>query len=431
MRAVIMAGGKGTRLQSVAADIPKPMVPLLGKPVLEYQIESLQKSNITEITIIVGHLGNVIQSYFGDGRPWNVEIDYIVEEKPLGTAGAIYYLKETIKEDFFLIFGDLVLDVDWNRFMGFHRQKGARITLYSHPNAHPFDSDVIVADETGRVTKIEAKNTERIFYYHNLVNAGLYCISPQMFDTMFHLEKLDLEKNLVMPQISQSVVYAYRSTEYVKDMGTPERLDAVANDIKNGVVSGRNLRNRQRCIFLDRDGTLNQLNGFINRAEQLELLPTAAKAVKKINASSYLAIVATNQPVVARGECTFAELDRIHQKLETDLGCQGAYLDDLFFCPHHPHKGYEGEVAELKVECECRKPKIGMILQAAEKYNIDLGSSWYIGDMTTDILTGINAGMRTVLVKTGEAGTDGKHKVKADYVADDLESAVDYILNSR
>lgn len=219
MKAVIMAGGKGTRLQAIAKDIPKPMFPVLGKPILEYQIESLKKSAVKEIVLIVGHLGEVIRDYFGDGSKWGVEITYIVEDKPLGTAGALFYLKDRIEDDFLLLFGDLILDIDWERFMAFHKHKGGLITLYGHPNSHPFDSDLIVADVDGKVKKIEPKSIERDQDHHNFVNAGVYCIDPKLLDPITAPEKIDLEKKIIAEQIQEGLVYAYRSTEYVKDMG--------------------------------------------------------------------------------------------------------------------------------------------------------------------------------------------------------------------
>lgn len=428
MKAVIMAGGKGTRLRQIASDIPKPMFRILGHPILEYQIESLKKSGIYEIVLIIGHLGNIIRNYFGDGSNFGAKIRYINEGTPLGTAGALYYLKDTVKEDFLLIFGDLLLDVDWNRFMQFHQSKSASATLYGHPNSHPYDSDLIIVDHEDRVIRIESKNLERDFYYHNFVNAGIYCISPRLLDMLSAPRKMDLEKELIAGQIGMGNIYAYRSTEYVKDMGTPDRLMTVLEDIKRGVLAGRSLKEKQKAIFLDRDGTINVLKGFLNNADDFELLPTAASAIYCINCSEYLAIVVTNQPVIARGECTFEELERIHKKMETLLGVKGAYIDDLFFCPHHPDRGFPGELLELKKDCDCRKPKIGLLRQAAERYNIDLTQSWYVGDSTVDIQTGKNAGMKTVLVKTGEGGKDAKFSVRADFEAENLLEAVKLIL---
>ena len=117
-------------------------------------------------------------------------------------------------------------------------------------------------------------------------------------------------------------------------------------------------------------------------------------------------IVITNQPVIARGEVTIPELQEIHNKMETLLGAEGAYLDDIYYCPHHPHKGYEGEVPELKIDCDCRKPKPGMLLKAAEDFNIDLTESWMIGDGENDVKAGKAAGCRTALIGTEDYGQD-------------------------
>lgn len=429
MEAVIMAGGKGTRLQSVAKDIPKPMIKILGKPLLEYQIDSLRESGIDNIILIIGYLGNIIQEYFADGTKFGVNIQYIIEEKPLGTAGALYYLKEKIQGDFVFVFGDLLLDIDWNRFVGFHKKNNGLITLYGHPNSHPYDSDVIVSDENNRVIKIEPKNIKRDFYYHNFVNAGIYCMSSIILDAVKNPEKTYLEKKIITEEINKGRVYAYRSTEYIKDIGTPKRLNSAYQDIKNGLLKNKNLKNKQKAIFLDRDGTINVLNGFLSNIDDFEFLPGIAEAIKKINNSEYLVIVATNQPVVARGECTLEKLEQIHMKMELELGKQGAYLDDLFYCPHHPDKGYKGENIEFKIDCNCRKPKTGMLKQAANKYNIDLKQSWFIGDTTMDIKTGINAGTKTILVNTGEAGLDKKYNVVPDYNFENLLQAVDFILS--
>ena len=329
-----------------------------------------------------------------------------------------------------LLFGDLILDIDFGRFMRFHRKHGAAITLYGHPNSHPHDSDVVEVDEDGRVTGILSKKAERTADVHNFVNAGLYCISPHALDAISAPQKIDLEKDLISALLAQGRVFAYKSTEYVKDMGTPDRLEAVSADVKNGIVAGRSLKHKQKAIFLDRDGTINEYVGFLRSKDDFRLLPGAAQAIAAINTSAYLTIVATNQPVIARGEVTFEQLEDIHKKMETELGREGAYLDDIFFCPHHPHSGYEGEVKALKIDCDCRKPKIGMLRVAAEKYNIDLARSWYVGDTTVDIQTGKNAGMRTVLVQTGQAGEDGKFEVTPDYRATDLRDAVRYILQT-
>jgi mannose-1-phosphate guanylyltransferase/phosphomannomutase len=391
MKAIIMAGGKGTRLRSVASDIPKPMVSMGGKPILERQIDELKSFGVTDITLVVGYLGEVIQNYFQDGSRFGVKISYIVEKEPMGSGGSLYFLKDQITEDCLLVFGDILFSIDWNRFVAFHKEHKASISLFCHPNSHPFDSDLILTDSQSRVLGIDSKNNIRDYFYHNQVNAGLYVLSPKVFEILDQPIKRDFEKDILSVFIGRQEVYGYCSSEYVKDAGTPDRYASINEDIAQGIVDSKNLRNPQRCIFLDRDGTINKYVGFVTKPEQLELIPGVSEAIKLINKSRYLCIVITNQPVIARGETTFAGLQDIHNKMETLLGREGAYLDGIFFCPHHPDKGFPGEVKELKIDCDCRKPKIGLLIQAQKRFHIDLEKSYFIGDSPVDVQTGMNA----------------------------------------
>ena len=419
MKTVIMAGGKGTRISSVASDIPKPMIKIEGKPVLEHELECLRDQGFTDIIMTVSHLGNIIMDYFGDGsgispatgKPFGVRIKYYFEKEPLGNAGALFKIKDKLDSDFLLLNADAVFDVDFNRFVAFHKQHGGLVTLFTHPNSHPYDSGLIIADKDGAVERWLAKEDDRPEYYRNRVNAGLHVINPIVLEKSeidadkVGIEgengkpiKVDLDRQLLKPLAGTGKMFCYDSPEYVKDMGTPDRYYAVCDDYKAGRVSGKNLKNKQKAIFLDRDGTINKYVGFLRNVDEFELIDGVSDAIKKINASGYLAVVITNQPVIARGEVSFEELEVIHNKMETLLGKEGAYLDAIYFCPHHPHKGYEGERPELKFECDCRKPKPGMLLKAAQDFNIDLAQSWMIGDGENDIKAGRNAGCQTALI---------------------------------
>lgn len=434
MQAVIMAGGKGTRLASITKnEIPKPMAIIAGKPILQWQIECLKENGIKDIILIIGHLGNKIKEYFCDGSKFGVNIKYIEEKEPLGTAGSFYYLKEYLTEDYFLLaFGDVIFDVDIERMERFHVEKKSLATLFVHPNSHPFDSDLIDTNDDNKILKFDSKNNIRDYWYDNCVNAGFYILDREVCNLIEKPMKLDLEKDILMTLAEESKdIYAYSSPEYIKDVGTVERINKAEEEILSGFVKSRNLKNKQKCIFIDRDGTINKHNGLVYKEEDFILEDCTRDAIAKINNSGYLAIVITNQPVVARGLCEIEDVENIHNKMKTLLGKDGVFFDDVVFCPHHPDKGYPEENPIYKVKCNCRKPNTGMIDSCVEKYNIDIGKSWIIGDTTSDIQTGINAGLKTALVLTGEAGNDGKYNVKSDIVSDNLLKAVEIIIKEK
>ncbi|WP_303813687.1 HAD-IIIA family hydrolase [Selenomonas ruminantium] len=465
MKTVIMAGGRGTRIADYSKALtgkvlPKPMIPIDGVPVLEWEINSLRDQGFTQFIITVSYLAEEIMDYFGDGsgvspvtgKPFGVQIEYFHEQEPLGNAGALYKLKNRLiddadgSEDFLLLNADSIFDLDFQRLVAYHRAKGAKATLFTHPNSHPYDSGLIMASADGGVEKWLTKEDIRPEFYKNRVNAGVHVLNVAVLDKAAAMSgidvskigkvqdngkiyKVDLDRQILKPLCGRGAdgkynVYCYDSPEYVKDMGTPERFEAVARDFKAGIVQAKNLSHKQKAVFLDRDGTLNKYVGFLRKADDLELLSGVAEAIRNINASGYLVIVITNQPVVARGEVTFEGLEEIHRKLETELGKDGAYIDALYYCPHHPDKGFAGEVPELKKDCTCRKPQPGMILQAAKDFNIDLTASWMVGDSKVDIACGKNAGVHTALLsreKTDDYGQEVTVHNLLDFVEEYME----------
>ena len=417
MKTILMAGGRGTRIAELFPNIPKPLIPVAGMPILEREIRSLCAQGFKDIILTVGYLADKIISYFGDGSQFGAKIDYFVEESPLGNAGALFRLREKIgDEPFLLLNADAAFDVDFNRMVAFHQNHGGLVTLFTHPNSHPYDSGLIIADENGHVEKWLAKEDERPQWYDNRVNAGLHVIDPKVLDISlksleinkesgFPQGKVDLDRQILKPLCGSNMMFCYDSPEYVKDMGTPERFHQVEADYKNGVVQAKNLTNKQKAIFLDRDGTINKYVGFLRNIDDFELIEGVAEAIKLINQSGYLAIVVTNQPVIARGEVTWEELNEIHKKMATLLGKEGAYVDGIYICPHHPDKGFEGERPEYKIDCDCRKPKPGLLLQAAKDFNIDLSESYMIGDSHRDVEAGENARVKkSIKVEENEAG---------------------------
>jgi histidinol-phosphate phosphatase family protein len=222
----------------------------------------------------------------------------------------------------------------------------------------------------------------------------------------------------------------YNSPEFIKDIGTPSRYDWVCGQHAAGIIQRSTLATPQQTVFLDRDGTLvKEVSAQgLRSPDELELLPGVPEAIHELNNAGWRSVLVTNQPVVAKGFCSEADIQLIHNKLETLLGREHAFLDRIYYCPHHPEKGFPGERTELKIECTCRKPGIGMIQQAQRDLNVDLTKSWLIGDTTTDVQTARNAGLKSILVRTGYGGADRKHDAQPDFTFDTLLEAARFIV---
>jgi histidinol-phosphate phosphatase family protein len=431
MIAAIVAGGKGTRLRDVSGEIPKPMVPVGGKPVLQHQVELLSRWGAREIHILTGYLGHVIEEHFGDGRRFGLSIRYHREAKPLGTAGCVAALEGLVGEPFILLYGDILLDMKLDDFVAFHREKGSAATLAVHPNDHPHDSDLVVLDDARRITGFVPRD-RKPRWYTNCVSAAVYILSPAIFRYIPEGKSSDFVKDVFPAMLAAGEpLYGYRTSEYIKDMGTAERFEKVSRDLASGRIARHARPNRRPAIFLDRDGTLVEEVDLLHCVDDLKPFPFTARAVKTINGSDFLSFVITNQPVVARNLCSMEDVREVHRKLETLLGDEGAWVDDIYFCPHHPDRGYPEENPLYKIDCRCRKPKTGMIEAAAQDYPVDLSESWIIGDRTMDIQTGVNAGLATVLVRTGMGGKDGRFDVRPDFTFDTLDEAVSFIVERR
>lgn len=427
MQAVILAGGKGTRLKHLTKTIPKPMIPIGGKPLLEHQVLLCKEYGIEEVIILVNHLKEEIISHFGEGEAFGLSISYFEEPEPLGTVGGIKEIEDQLTGGFLVLYGDVMINMDLQKFIDFHHSHQSECTLALHPNDHPYDSDLVELGKDKRITAFHPKPHKEGVYYRNMVNAGAYIFSKAIFPFLEKGKKADFGRE-VFPRIFSDIkMYGYNTTEYLKDMGTPDRLEKVEQDYVKGKVERRNLKHRQKAIFLDRDGVINPDKHLIYRQEQMELYPFTSEAIKKINNSDYLCLVATNQSVVARNLVSEDGLRKVHDKLDTLLGNEHAKIDELYYCPHHPDGGFPEENKAYKIVCDCRKPKPGMLLQGAEEFNVDLSKSYFIGDSQRDIEAGLAAGVTTIGLKTGKGLRDTT--VFPDYFFHNLKEAVDFIID--
>ena len=431
-QAVILAGGKGTRLQERLNGLPKPLVDVGGVPLLQRQIDLLRRSGFERVVILVSHAAQYIVDFCAEHDNWGLDIRCIDDGAPRGTAGATLAVLDQLDDEFLVMYGDTMLEVDLSRFHAFHAaEPEAAATLFLHPNDHPHDSDLVDLDDQSRVTAFHPYPHDPDRYYRNLVNAALYWVRRDALQPWADAEgMLDFGKQLFPAMVDAgAVLRGYVSPEYIKDAGTPERLDRVTADLASGKIERASLSHPQPVVFIDRDGTINEEVDHLKHPDEFRLLPGVADAIRRLNRAGYRSCVVTNQPVVARGECSFDELREIHNKLDTLLGADGAFIDQLYFCPHHPHSGFPGERPELKIVCDCRKPATGLIEQADADLNTDRDASWVIGDSTVDIQMARNAGIKSILVETGYAGLDGRNWAEADFRFPDLAESVTFVLD--
>jgi D,D-heptose 1,7-bisphosphate phosphatase len=428
---VILAGGKGTRLATELGTLPKALADIAGRPLLHRQLDLAAEYDFLDVLVLVQHGAELIREACGGGEKWGLRIDYIEETRPRGTAGAVVGALDCLADQFMVLYGDTVLDVDFSRMMRWHNTLSPDATLLVHPNDHPFDSDLVEIDRQCRVIAFHSKPhpTERDL--PNLVNAGLYVFERSALLQAQALPELaDFGKHVLPAMLASGAdLRGYRSREYIKDAGTPSRLAKVISDLTSGRVARRSLKVLAPAVFIDRDGTINQDPGHISSPDAFKLLPGSGGAIRRLNDSDYLAVVVTNQPVVARGEASEEALRDIHNRMEALLGKASGYLDGIYYCPHHPDSGFPGERPELKGECDCRKPKIGLIEQARTELEISLNQSWFVGDSTVELETARRAGLRSILVRTGQAGRDGKFPQRPDFECRDLAEAASLILD--
>lgn len=430
MKVVVLAGGRGTRLG--LSEIPKVLVPVNGVPLLERTVVGAVRDGFTDFHFLTGFLGDVIERHFGDGSRFGATIQYVREAEALGTAGCFNQVRDRLSEPFVVVYGDILMDVDLGAFARFALAKGGAGTLFAHPNDHPFDSDLLEADQDDRILAVHPKPHPAGVHHPNLVSAALYVLDPCALDFVDEHEPSDWGRD-VLPRVAKAQpLFAYRSCEYLKDIGTPDRLARAERHLREGRLERLALRTAKPAIFLDRDGVINEERNGVHDAGQVALIPGAAQAIRSFNEAGIPVVCVTNQPDLAKGMMGWDDLRAVNGEIDYLLAEEaGAYIDDMLICPHHPERGWPGEVAELKVECDCRKPGDGMLRRAAATHHIDLQRSWLVGDRYCDVAAGASAGVRTILVKTGHDGNDrALYAVEPDFHCSDLAAAATLILEA-
>ena len=418
--AVIIGGGLGSRLKKVQSE-PKLLTKFGKNHNLDLIINNLRKIKINNIHVLCGKDKDIIKKSIK-----KKSINLYEEKKLLGTAGCLTKLtKKNLAENLLIIFGDLLFKIDLKKYFSFHLKKKSDLTILSHPSDHLLDSDIIDLEEDNKIKKIFFKPHKKKILTDNLTMAGIFIIKKKLLSEIPKKRKLDFSKFFLRKIISSDKkVFSYSIREYCKDFGTPKRLKKVRQDYNKSYLLYYSSRNKLPAVFLDRDGVLNKDLGPNEYSNPLNFLPNALKALKKLRNSKYLIVLVSNQSGVAKGFLTLKQLKNSFKRYQMFLSKHNFYFDKIYFCPHHPMKGFKGENLKYKIICKCRKPKPGMLLKAKKDLNIDLKNSYFIGDNYTDFQAAIKAKVVPILVKKFKY-IKGKYIYKKNVL-----SATNYILKN-
>lgn len=419
---VILVGGKGSRVSKLLNGLSKPELNITkNKKIIDFQLEKLMKLN-KEIIFLSNYKFNSLNIFVEKKYKKKIKYKIIEETNPLGTAGALINLDKNKFENYLIIYGDLIFNLDFIKFYKFHFNKKSDCTLLVHPNNHSFDSDSVELDEKNKVVKLYNKKHKN---KPNICLSGIQIINKNCLKLIKKNTFQDFSKNFLPNLIKMKKnIYAYNTREYVKDAGTPKRIGQIQKDIKTRKFINGSLNESIPAIFLDKDGVINKLDNKKHYQSSKNILPNVVDAIKKINDSKFLAVVISNQPAIAKGIITKKELDKDLSYLSIILGNKGVYLDRIYYCPHHPEKGFKSEITKLKIKCNCRKPNNGLFLKAVRDMNIDIKNSFMIGDQFSDYLAAKKTKLKFVGINLDFTNNE---KIISK---NNLLSAVNFILSS-
>jgi histidinol-phosphate phosphatase family protein len=438
MHAAIVAGGLGKRAAGMTGSrIPKALLPVGGVPIIFRQMRVLRREGVTQVSVLAGHLGNQLQSALEpEAAALGLTLRIIVEPTPLGTAGCLAALNPGMEETL-VVYGDMLFDVALAPLREIHHRQQALLTVVAHPNDHPRTSDLIV-EEDGLVKAILPYGPPREDDHRNLVPAGLYLASPAFLVLLERGTKVDMIRDALPALVASGArVAVYNTPEYLRDVGSPTRHALAERDLAASVVEALNNTHRRPAIFFDCDGVLNEEPGLQGAmtADDVKAIPGAGAALRRVREAGRLAIAITNRPQVAKGFVTFEGLNHILGRLEALMAEDGGILDRIYFCPHHPEAGFPGEIAALKVRCECRKPGILLLQRACAELPIDQRRSAFIGDSFRDVGAAHHFGIWGYGVRTGVGCRDRERYRRevgnlpiADLMFENVSEAVDFNL---
>lgn len=426
-KALLLAGGLGTRLRPLTDSLPKCLVPIAGRPLLDHWVERLAASGIVEGRVNTHAHAEQVRCYLeGVNRSGRVLLTESHEPQLLGSAGTVAANADLAAgaEAVVLIYADNFSDVDLSAMLDFHRSHSDPATMLLFRAPDPRACGIAELDDDRRVVSfVEKPKAPR----GNLANAGVYVFDADLYREVAALRAFDLGFDVLPRLVGRMRGWAWDG--YHRDIGTHEVLQAVRREAP-AVLAGRGTASRalRPAVFLDRDGTLIEDVHYLSDPARVRLLPSVGQALRRLGQAGFARVVVTNQSPVGRGRLTVSTLDRIHDELCRQLAEEGVTLEGIDYCPIAPNGDDRTAIEHFD-----RKPGPGMLVRSAGRLGLDLTASWMIGDTIRDVLAGVHAGCRgCILVRTGQGLSDAEAQLPIDYlIADNLNAAVDSIMASR
>ncbi len=374
-QAVILAGGRGTRLKPLTDTRPKPMVEILGEPFLAYQIEQLRDQGFEKVLLLLGYLPEVVQDYCGNGNRWGIKIEYAISAVDDETGRRLKLAESLLDPSFLLLYCDnywpMRMEKMWPRFIA--SGAPAMITVYTNKDGYTRSSVRVGPDGYVEV------------YDKTCATPGLqgveisYALVKKSVIGLLSAANISVEEALYTRLAQQKQLLAHVTDHRYYSVGSLHRLPLTEAFFR-----------RRPAVVLDRDGLLNKRPPkaqYVRSWNEFEWLPGAKEALRLLKENGYRVIIVSNQAGIGRGAMTETDLQDIHERMQQDAKESGGHIDAIYYCPHGWDDG-----------CECRKPKPGLLFQAQHDLNLDLSRTVFIGDDERDASAADAAGCGSILV---------------------------------
>ncbi len=374
-QAVILAGGRGTRLKSLTDNLPKPMISINRRPFLEYLIDLLKENGIEEVVLLLGYLPDKIREYFGNGSDFGIKIKYSIGDVSFETGKRIKNAEELLDNNFLLMYCDNYWPLNLKKLVEYHNNHNVLATVTIYTNKDNFTKSNMKVDDQGYVILYDKSRKEKNLFG---VDIGFFIINKKVLELMPDIN-ISFEKEILPKLIKEKQIAGYLTNHKYYSIGNLERLSITEKYLQ-----------LKKNIFLDRDGVINKKPpkaDYVKSWDEFEFLPGSVEAITLLTKKGYDIYIISNQAGIARGIMTENNLKEIHEKMKKELENRGAKVSGIYYCPHGWDEG-----------CECRKPKPGMFFQAAGEHHIDLTKAVFIGDDERDVEAGEAARVKTILV---------------------------------